>query len=74
MPWSREDLDERVETLADAHEGREFVEAVSRFAEEERKGVRAHRYAPFCASIAAPSAGSPRRSGCSSNAYLTIER
>ena len=35
MPWSREDLDERVETLADAHEGREFVEAVSRFAEEE---------------------------------------
>jgi hypothetical protein len=35
VPWSREDLDERVETLADAHEGREFVEAVSRFAEEE---------------------------------------
>lgn len=35
MPWSREELDERVETLADAHEGKEFVAAVSRFAEEE---------------------------------------
>ena len=35
MAWSREELDERVETLADAHEGKEFVEAVSRFAEEE---------------------------------------
>jgi hypothetical protein len=35
MRWSREELDERVETLADAHEGREFVQAVSRFAEEE---------------------------------------
>src|ERR687891_391808 len=35
MAWSREELDERVETLADAHEGKEFVKAVSRFAEEE---------------------------------------
>jgi hypothetical protein len=35
MAWSREELDERVETLADAHEGKEFVRAISRFAEEE---------------------------------------
>ena len=35
MAWSREELDERVETLADTHEGREFVKAVSRFADEE---------------------------------------
>lgn len=35
MAWSREELDERVETLADIHEGKEFVKAVSRFAEEE---------------------------------------
>jgi hypothetical protein len=35
MAWSREELDERVETLAGTHEGREFVQAVSRFAEEE---------------------------------------
>jgi hypothetical protein len=35
MAWSREELDDRVETLADAHEGKEFVLAVSRFADEE---------------------------------------
>ena len=35
VAWSREQLDERVETLADAHNGGEFVAAVSRFAEEE---------------------------------------
>jgi hypothetical protein len=33
--WSRELLDERVESLAVAHEGEEFVRAVSRFSEEE---------------------------------------
>ena len=35
MAWSREDLDERVEKLAGTHEGKDFVKAVSRFAEEE---------------------------------------
>lgn len=35
MTWSREELDERVETLADQHEGKAFVTAVSRFADEE---------------------------------------
>lgn len=35
MTWSREQLDERLEQLADAHEGREFVDEVSRFADEE---------------------------------------
>jgi hypothetical protein len=35
MAWSREDLDERVEKLAGTHDGKDFVKAVSRFAEEE---------------------------------------
>ncbi|HEX2045769.1 MAG TPA: hypothetical protein VHF23_09095 [Gaiellaceae bacterium] len=35
MAWTREELDERVEELADAHEGDEFIAAVARFAKEE---------------------------------------
>jgi hypothetical protein len=35
MAWTREKLDERVEELADVHEGDEFIVAVARFADEE---------------------------------------
>ena len=34
MSWSRRTIEERVEALAEEHEGRAFVEAVERFARE----------------------------------------
>jgi hypothetical protein len=42
VAWTREELDARVEQLADAHEGEEFIAAVTRFADQELRPDERH--------------------------------